>query len=114
MVQASLAQHPKKSGQRFLEHEILASAELQARWALPSGWSARAPRIFGRDLADILAKATGQFVVTKGPRSGQVVSFDQLASAWRGQFALAEGGQLFPWPAAHLLASALASGQWWG
>lgn len=114
MIKASLAGHPRRKGQRFLEHEVLASAELQASFTLPPGWAFRSPRILGCEMAGLLAKSNGQFVVNKGSLCDQVVSLDRLLSAWRAERPLVEGGAIFPWPATLSLASALAKGQWWG
>ena len=116
LIAASEAFHRKRSGQRYLEHEVVASALLQAsdysaidvgpKWgSLPAGISG------SRLLQDILGSARAE--VTRGVGGGRTLSVGQLLEAWKSEYCV-HAADCLAWPVVAVLAVALASGKWYG
>ena len=82
MMQGSRVQHPRRQGQRYLEHEIVASAEcvsggdssgsMSGQCGL--AWSA----VEGRYLLAMLMEHGGQWVLTSGQGRGSVMAAEEV------------------------------------
>ena len=117
LMQASMAQHPKRSGERYLEHEVLASARVEVSdhsvlvvsaelASLPCG-------LLGQRLCQRLSAASALVTVSKGDSSGATMAIDELRSVWASMYNLLVSDSV-AWPVALPLARAMASGVWYG
>ena len=117
LMKASEAFHKKRSGHRFLEHEIIDAAFTQAAdntfLHVPSDVVARPASISGRQILQQLLGARAVAVPTKGRTVGSVLSLGALLDAWTAEYGVARGNSL-AWPVVGVLAAAMASGTWYG
>ena len=113
LMQASMAQRPKRSGERYLEHEVLASARVEVSdhsvlvvsaelASLPCG-------LLGQRLCQRFSAASAQVMVTKGDSSGACMAVDDLRSLWVSKYKILPSASV-AWPAALPLARAMATG----
>ena len=117
LMQASMAHHPRRSGERYLEHEVLASArvEVSDRSVLVIAPElARLPSVvLGQRLCQRLSAAGAHLVVSKGARIGAIVAIDGLRSEWASDYGILSSASV-AWPVAFPLARAMAAGVWYG
>ena len=117
MIQACLGFHRQRSGQRFIEHEIIASAMVATAdgsfVAVPQEWSALPARIAGQRLASYIVETSALATVTKGMLRGASMSVLALLNRWSINLGV-DCSAILAWPASSLLAVAMASGAWFG
>ena len=120
LIQASLQHNARCKGQRFLEHEVLASAVLsfQGGCAIhpPEGWNAWPATYAGRTLLPSLTQRMAS--VSSKSASGMTdhlsqgnLKVERILAQWSAEFGL-EVGSCSAWPVAPSLALAVARGQW--
>lgn len=90
MVEACKALHRFRSGQRFIEHEIIASATIcvddGSFVAVPPEVAAMPARIGGQRALSRIESASAAFLVTKGALSGQRGRVRDLLAMWRERY----------------------------
>ena len=117
LMDASATFHRKRSGSRFLEHEILFSARTPdgaSCQVLDEAWI-RGPADSGsrRMARDLAAGLSPRMSITKGDMLGTQHELQALLAKWRSDIGIANC-ELVAWPVDYRLAAAMASGRWWG
>ena len=118
LVEACEAFHRRRSGHRFMEHEILLSAALLPDSAstidVDSAWL-RGPADSGslRMAADLAKLSDLSLVATKGDQLERSLPLQALLARWRSILGAASC-ELVAWPVDWRLAAAMATGGWWG
>ena len=117
MVEACKAFHRFRSGQRFIEHEIIASATIcvddGSFVAVPPEVAAMPARIGGQRALPRIESASAAFLVTKGALSGQRGRVRDLLAMWRERYHIHDA-ECMAWPATPLLCLGMAAGVWYG
>ena len=116
MIAAAQKFHSRRSGSLFLEHELLAAVSLPPDCAMADKLACRAgrPACTSYAIAEVLSELrdTAAFH-TKGACAGRTESVSSVLRRWEGTFRVSPSACL-GWPCAPALASALASGLWYG
>ena len=113
---ASIAFHPRRDGQRFLEHEVVAAAIVPTQEVVvpvPADLSAWPAASAGRQLVVAMRTLGTRLRITKGAFAGSTYDVDTLVRMWSSDHAVSSASVL-AWPVAHPLANAMASGVWGG
>ena len=117
LIEASNKHHTRRSGQRFLEHQVRAAATVEASDAqhllLQAGFHHRSPSGQAADLKEKADRDSLKFEITKGPGRGAHLSLETLEDRWRQIFGieLGQASAMISWTP---LACALACGLWRG
>ena len=88
LVQASEAFHRKRTGQRFLEHEVVASAIFRSSdgtFDVFPDWAARPAGVTGRKLLQRITESSAWAEVTKGHLAGGYVEVSQGLATWKSE-----------------------------
>ena len=115
MMKADIAAHPRRSGQRFMEHRVLARG-YTASAAPPSAWQHLPALVSGRDmLADAWDRPMFE---CRGDMpdavAGQSNTVGQVVSRWRAAGPLSPGSACIAWPVCPPVATVLTSSRWYG
>ena len=117
LMQASQAHHPRRSGERYLEHEILASARVEVSdrsvLVVPAEWARLLAGTLGQKLCQRLLAASAQVTGSKGASSGATMAIAELRPVWVSEYRILPSVSL-AWPVALPLARAMAAGAWYG
>ena len=117
LMKASADFHRQRSGQRCLEHMVVAAAVLQRHddrfMVAPVSCDTLPADVAGPKLMQHLTSTSQVMVLSTGRDRGQSKSIGQLMSEWGAAFG-ADWNVSVAWPVTSLLAVALASGQWPG
>ena len=115
LMSACQSHHSRRSGQRFIEHEVLASAQVSSiNGHIVADRSWLREHTGSRCLARDAATAFGwQCSITKGDKLGYQFALRDLIDRWRSCFGIASA-ELVAWPVDFRLAVAMARGAWWG
>ena len=118
LMKASEACHARRSGHRFVEHEVLAAAQMSAgsgceQLVAGSAWLREHTGSSRLNQDAATAMAASQFVVTKGDCLRHSFSLRGIIDRWSANFNLASD-KLVAWPVDYRLAIAIARGTWWG
>ena len=117
LMSASSALHRKRSGQRFLEHEVLASARLQPECRsaiqIPDYLNSLPAVSAGRLLLASMVSIDASLTVTKGEGCGRNLAPAALLQRWADAYAVS-GREVVNWPLAPPLASLMVLGEWYG
>ena len=118
MTEACQRCHSQRSGQRFIEHEVLASATISAASGgfivAPEEWLALPARLAGERIRSHLSAVSAQAQITKGGVQGVIRDVQGLLDSWFLAHDLASSAAMLAWPVTSLLALGLASGSWFG
>ena len=115
LMLANIATNPRKDGQRFIEHKVLASGSLTT---MPTcdGWDHLPPGVTGRrmvadawDWPITLANVS----TIPGPNVN-VSTVGQMVKAWEAANGVPVAGNCIAWPACPMLARALVTSNWFG
>ena len=118
LMRASEHHHARRSGHRFVEHEILAAAKMspgfgggqlvaERAWLHERSGSHRMNRDASSALGDLSAD------ITKGDLLGYSFAVRDVVDRWRESFSITSE-ELVAWPVDYRLATQMASGSWWG
>ena len=118
MMQGSTSLWPRREGWRFLEHDVVASAELvsgqiSVENILGANWSTWPAAIAGPRLLKAMQAKGSVVKVTCGEGTGAVMSVEEVRRLWVAKHGLAEYG-CWCWKVAKPLALAMATGVWAG
>ena len=118
MMQGSASLWPRRMGWRFLEHDVVASAELVSGGMSPedilgANWLTWPAAIAGPRLLKGMQAKGSVVKVTSGEDAGQRMTVGEVRGRWVAKHGLAEYG-CWCWKVARPLAVAMAKGVWAG
>ena len=123
LMAASEAFHRRREGQRFLEHEIVASASVRGGDGSPievsADITAGSPGFAGRRLLQQVLGSSASAEVTSGEGTralgggGRRVAVSEVLASWKTHYAVDEA-KCVAWPVLGALALAMAEGAWYG
>ena len=117
LIQASEAHHKKRSGQRYLEHEVVAASTLQPfdgnSIHLSRDWAAKPPAIAGPRLLQQITDANHQARLRKGSSVGKTCLVSELLEQWKSEYDV-DATDCLAWHLMPELAGAICMGAWYG
>ena len=116
LMKASEACHARRSGHRFVEHEVMAAAQLSSssgQLVADSAWLREhtGSRRLNQDAATAMASL--KFIITRGDMVRHSFDLRGIIDLWSANFNMASD-KLVAWPVDYRLAAAIAQGIWWG
>ena len=110
LMAASAAFYSKRTGQAYLEHEVVASATVSGAMSAMASEGQLVEA--GPALIERLREAKATVIVTKGQARGQTMPAEHFLAQLRSTYQLTS--RVVAWPVAFPLAIAMAKGAWFG